>query len=157
MDKKKVRFNVVDAIIVAIIIAALGIVGMKFFSDRANAEKASWYHISFFCEDVPGYAAELIEKGDAVTDDDKKVALGEVETVELGPSRNYVETAKGELKMTSKEGANSVKLVARVFAKDVENGVTVDVARYGVGHSLTLRVGETKIFGRVSGIEKIEE
>ncbi len=157
MEKKKARFNVVDAIIVAVIIAAIGIVGMKFFSDRAKTETTSEYYISFFCEDVPSYAAELIEEGDAVSDDDKKVALGVVKTVELGPSRNYVETAEGELKLTSKEDANSVEVVARVTAKEFEHGITVDAARYGVGHSLTLRVGKAKIFGRVSGIEEITE
>lgn len=157
MEKKKARFNVVDAIIVAVVIAAVGIVGMKLFSDRASTETVSWYHVSFFCEDVPSHEAELIKKGNAVTDDDKKVSLGVVETVELGPSQNYVETAEGQLKLTSKEDANSVTLVARVSAKEFEHGITVGTTRYGVGHSLALRAGNTKVFGRVSGIEKIEE
>lgn len=157
MEKKNFRFNLVDIIIVLVVVALIGIVGMKFFSGNGGKDEMKKWKVSFFCEDVPTVAAEVIEKGDIISDDDKKVELGVVETVELGPSRNYVPTANGELKLTSKEDANSVEVVALVTAKEFEHGFIVGAARYGVGHSLVLKVGKTMVTGRVSGIEKIAE
>ncbi len=157
MEKKKNKINLIDIIIVLVIVVLIGIVGMKFLSGNGEKDEMAKWKVSFFCEDVPTDTAELIEKGDAVSDDDKKVELGVVETVEPGPSRNYVPTADGELKLTSKEDAKSVEVVALVTAKEFEHGFTVGAARYGVGHSLVLRVGKTMVTGRVSGIEKIAE
>ncbi|MBR7163824.1 MAG: DUF4330 domain-containing protein [Clostridia bacterium] len=157
MEKKRLKFNPVDAVIVLVIAIAIGVVGIKFFSGEGSAEAMVQYRISFFCEDVPTYAAELIKEGDSVTDDDKKEELGVVERVSLGPSKTYATTADGEMKLAPKEDANSVEVVALVQAKEFQHGIAVGSARYGVGHSLTLRVGKTKIFGRVSGLEKISE
>ena len=157
MEKKKFRFNIVDGIIVLVLIAAIGIVGVKFLGGNKQKDANTSFRVSFFCEEVPSYAAELIVEGDVVTDDDKKVELGTVEAVTLGPSRTYAATAEGEMKLAPKEGANNVEVVAQVTAKSFEHGITLGAGRYGVGHSLTLRVGQTKIYGRVSGIEKIAE
>lgn len=157
MEKKKFKLNIVDVIVVLVLATLVAVVGISFFSDSKVSDPMGKYRVSFFCEEVPTYAAELIQAGDAVTDDDKKVELGTVETVTLGPSRTYAATAEGEMKLAPKEGANSVEVVAEVTAKSFEHGITLGAGRYGVGHSLTLRVGQTKIYGRVSGIEKIAE
>ncbi len=156
MEKKKFKFNIVDAIVVLVIIAAVVLVGMKFISNDAGSATGGQYKISFFCEEVPSFAAEMIKEGDFVTDDDKNSALGVVEEFEVGPSRTYAANSDGQLKLAPKEGYNSVSVSAVVDAQEFQHGIIVNAAKYGVGHSLTIRVGQAKIFGRVSGLEKIK-
>ncbi len=155
MEKKKFKFNLVDAIVILVIVAAVIFVGMKFFSGDIGTANSTQYKISFFCEEVPSFAAEVIKVGDYVTDDDKNSALGVVETVNLGPSQTYADTSDGEKRLAPKEGYNSVEVVAVVDAQEFQHGIMVNAAKYGVGHSLTIRVGKAKIYGRVSGLEKI--
>jgi len=155
MEKKKFRFNLVDAIVVLVIIAAIAFVGMKFFSGDIGPSASTQYKISFCCDEVPSFAAEVIKVGDYVTDDDKNSALGVVESVTLSPSRTYAHTAEGEIRLAPKEGFNTVEVTAVVDAQEFQHGIMVNAAKYGVGHSLTIRVGKAKIYGRVSGLEKI--
>lgn len=155
MEKKKFKFNIVDIIVVLVIIAAVVLVGSKFLSNDVGPTTNAQYKISFFCEEVPAFASELINEGDFVTDDDKNSALGTVEKVTLGPSRTYATSSDGQIKLAPKEGYNSVEVTAIVDAQEFQHGIIVNAAKYGVGHSLTIRVGKAKIYGRVSGLEKI--
>lgn len=155
MEKKKFKFNIVDIIVILIIIAAVALVGMKFSSKDMVSTGSVQYRISFFCEDVPDFAAEIIQEGDSVTDEDKNSALGTIEKVTLGPARTYAATSDGQLKIAPKEGYNSVEVSAIVDAQEFQHGIMVNAAKYGVGHSLTLRMGKAKVYGRVSGLEKL--
>lgn len=155
MEKKKIKFNIVDAIVILVIIAAVALVGAKFFSNDAGPSTNARYRISFYCEEVPSFAAEVIKEGDFVTDDDKNSALGNVEKVTLGPSRTYATSSDGQWNLAPKDGYNSVEVAAIVDAQEFQHGIIVNAAKYGVGHSLTIRVGQAKIYGRVSGLEKI--
>ena len=155
MEKKKFKFNLVDVIVILVIIAAIAFMGMKFFSGNTGNSSTVKYKISFFCEEVPSFAAEAINVGDYVTDDDKNSAMGIVEEVNLAPSQSYADTSDGKKLLAPKEGYNSVEVVAVVDAQEFQHGIMVNAAKYGVGHSLTIRVGKAKIYGRVSGLEKI--
>lgn len=155
MEKRKFKFNIVDIIVILIIIAAIALVGMKFSSKDITSAGSVQYRISFFCEDVPSFAAEIIKEGDSVTDDDKNSALGTIEKVTIGPSRTYAATSDGQMKIAPREGYNSVEVSAIVDAQEFQHGIMVNAAKYGVGHSLTLRMGKAKVYGRVSGLEKI--
>ena len=155
MEKKKFRFNIVDIIVILVIIAAVVFVGSKFISNDVGSTTSAQYKISFCCDEVPSFAAETIEEGDFVTDDDKNSALGVVEKVTLSPSRTYASTADGKWNLAPKEGYNCVQVTAVVDAQEFQHGIIVNAAKFGVGHSLTIRVGKAKIYGRVSGLEKI--
>ncbi len=157
MEKKKFKFNLVDLIVVLIIVAAVAFVGIKFFGGGVGSTQTAQYKISFMCDEVPSFAAEAIEVGNLVTDDDKNSALGVVEAVNLFPSRTYAQTDSGEFRLAPKEGFNSVEVVSVVTAQEFQHGIMVNASKYGVGHSLTIRVGKAKIFGRVSGLERIEQ
>ena len=155
MEKKKFKFNIVDIIVVLVIIAAVVLVGSKFLGNDVGPTTNAQYKISFFCEEVPSFAAEVIKEGDFVTDDDKNSALGIVEKVTLTPSQTYADTSDGTKALAPKDGYNSVEVTAIVDAQEFQHGIIVNAAKYGVGHSLTIRVGKAKIYGRVSGLEKI--
>lgn len=158
MEQKKFKFNVVDALIIIIIVAAVAVVGYKVVGNALFADNTNQaYEISFLCEEVPDFAASIIEVGDSVICEQTDNDLGIVTSVTVEPSRTYVTTADGEVVMTGKEHYNCVTITAQVEAVKYEHGLMVDKAKYGVGHSITIRVGKAKIFGRVSGIEEIEK
>ena len=82
-------------------------------------------------------------------------ALGVVEEVTLSPAKTYASTADGKWNLAPKDGYNCVEVSAIVDAQEFQHGIIVNAAKYGIGHSLTIRVGKAKIYGRVSGLEKI--
>ncbi len=157
MAEKKAKFNVVDAIVILVIIAALALVGYKFIGGGIGGREDGTYTVKFFCEEVPDFAADVIEVGDKVVDEQKDVPLGNVTEVKLGDSRTYVTDDEGGIHLTPKPYYYSVELTTTLKAEDYDNGIIVDSSKYGVGHSITIRVGKAKIFGRVSYIEKNEK
>lgn len=155
MEKKKFKFNFVDVIVILVIIAAVAFVGTMFFGGGFGGGGASTYEVTYLCEEVPDFAATVIEVGDKVLDEQKETDLGKVTSVELSESRTYATTATGEVFCVGKPYYNCVYLTTEVEAQDYDFGMIVDSSKYGVGHSITIRVGDAKIFGRVSGIKKI--
>lgn len=155
-EKKKAKFNVIDAIVILVIVAAVALVGYKFVLGSGGSSGSGTYTVKFFCEEVPDYAATVIEVGDVVTDEQKDVPLGTITDVKLDSSRTYTTTSTGDVRVVPKEYYNSVELTVTLEGQDYENGVIVNSTKYGVGHSITIRAGKAKIFGRISYIEKAE-
>lgn len=155
MEKK--RFNIVDAIVLLIIIAAVAFVGYKVIGGGAGAGGSATYEVRFLCEEVPEFAAKVIKVGDKVLDEQKETNLGVVKEVTLSDARTYATTAEGGVTVNPKPYYNCVEIVAEVKAENYDFGMIVGSSKYGVGHSITIRVGKAKIFGRVSGIDKIGE
>ena len=96
-EKKKFKFNVIDAVVVVVIVAALCFAGYKLAiepNSKVNLQQNT-YTVSFFCEEVPTFAAEAIQVGDPVSDEQKDVPLGEVISVKIGPIVAMVEASIG--------------------------------------------------------------
>ena len=155
MEKKKARFNLVDAIVVVVIVLAVALGGYSFMHTRGEGGSGT-YVIKYVCEEVPEFAAEVIQIGDKVVDEQKDVSMGEVTDFTIGESRTYTTTSDGEVKVMPKPYYKSVELTTQLKGENYQNGVIVGSSKYGVGHSITIRVGKAKIFGRVSAIEKID-
>lgn len=153
---KKVKFNFVDVIVVLLVVAVVGFVGLKFFGGGFGAGGASTYEVKYLCDEVPTFAASVIKVGDPILDEQKETNLGEVTDVRIGESRTYTTTKEGDVRLVPKEGYNSVEITSIVEGEDYDFGMIAGSSKYGVGHSITIRVGKAKIFGRVSGIEKID-
>ncbi len=156
MEKKKFKFNIVDVIVILVILAAIAFVGTMFFGGGFGTSSASTYEVTYLCEEVPSFAAGIIEVGDKVLDEQKDTDLGVVTAVELTDSRTYTTTDAGEVRCVPKPHYNCVALTTEVKAQDYDFGMIAGSSKYGVGHSITIRVGDAKIFGRVSGIKKID-
>ncbi len=158
MEKKKFKFNVVDALVVLLVVAVVLVVGIKLMGGAfGGGNEVAKYEISFLCEEVPEFAANVIEVGDKVTCEMSDNNLGVVKELKIEPSRTYVTTDNGDVICTGKDFYNCVSITAEVIADEYEHGLKVKGAKYGVGHSITIRVGKAKIFGRVSGIELIDK
>ena len=157
MSEKKFKFNIIDAIVVLVLTAALCFAGYKLFIEPNSEQNIAQttYEVSYFCEEVPVFAANAMFEGDPVSDEYKDVPLGHVTSITLEPSASYVSDAQGNIHMASKEGYQSVKLTTEVTVAGAPypHGIQIGSSKYGVGHSITLRVGKAKIFGRVAGIE----
>ncbi len=154
-EKKKVRFTVIDAVVLVVILAVLGFVGFKFFGPGASnggAAEAKTYIVSYHFEEVPNFAAVLVKKGDSVYDEQKKHAIGTVTDVKVGEAAIYCPDADGNLHKSAKEDYNSVTLTTEVVANKPNHGIQVSGTTYTVGHTVTIYAGDAKMFGKVSGI-----
>lgn len=155
MQKKK--FNAVDVIVLLVIVAAIAFVGYKLIGGRMGAGGTSTYEVTYLCEEVPSFAANVIKKGDKVLDEQKDTDLGIVsEDPVITEARTYATTSEGKVTCVPKEHYNCVEIKTTVKGSEYDFGVVVGACKYGVGHSITIRVGKAKIFGRISGIEKID-
>lgn len=154
--EKKFKFNVVDVVVILVILAAVAFVGTMFFGGGFGGSDASTYEVTYLCEEVPSFAATIIEVGDKVLDEQKDTDLGVVTNVELTESRTYTTTKEGDVRCVPKPYYNCVYLTTEVEGQDYDFGMIAGSSKYGVGHSITIRVGDAKIFGRVSGIKKID-
>ncbi len=155
-EKKKIRFNVIDAIVILVILSVAVFVGSKLFGGGKTGPLSTdnVYEMTFYIEEAPDFAAKAIENGSAVTDEAKNVPLGKVVSAELKPSVIYAPNSNGESVKSSKEGYNSVTLVAEVSGTEFEHGLEIGNVKYVVGHTMTLYAGKAKLYGRIAGIEK---
>lgn len=155
MNKKILgKFNWVDVIIAVAVIAAIVIVGIKFFNPSANptVNNSEKIELSFFVEETPDYVANIVSVGDRIYDESKNCVLGNVKSVVVEESVCYAITSDGRVVVTSKPGYKSVKITSEVDAQLYENGVSVGVTKYGVGHTFTFYAGKAKLYGKLSGI-----
>ena len=128
--KKKIRFNLIDAIILLVIIAAVAFVAIKLSGGGLFGSDDSLYVVKYYCDEVPEFAAEVIYVGDKVVDEQKDTDLGEVTAVSLFPSRTYAETADGQYKLAPKEHFNAVEVVTIVKGTDYDNGVIIGMTMF---------------------------
>jgi len=155
-EKKKIRFNVIDAIVLVVIIAVVAFVGIKLFGGEvaSNLASGNYYTVTYYIEESPSFAAENIEVGAPVSDEGKNVPLGKVTAVELGESVMFAANDEGKMIKSGKEGYNSVTLTTEVQAAEFDHGIEVNNVKYVVGHTMTLYAGKAKLYGRIAGIEK---
>ncbi len=156
-EKKKVRFTIVDAVVLIAILAVAGFVGVKFLgigSSGGSGSEAKTFIVSYYFEEVPDFAAELVKKDDDVSDEAKKHALGKVTDVEVGEAAVYCADSAGVLRKSAKEGYRSVKLTTEVEGFETKHGMTVSGSNYVVGHTMTVYAGGAKLYGKVSGIKE---
>lgn len=150
---KKARFNIIDAIILIAFLLVAAFAAGKVFGGKGN-ESGEQYTISVYCEEVPLFAAELIKKGDIVSDEGKNITIGKAEEVILGDAAVYTANEEGKLIKSPKEGYAGVTVKIFAEGESFEHGVKIEGNRYSVGHSVVLYAGKAKISGRVSDIEK---
>ena len=161
-EKKNFRFNIIDAIVVLVIVAVVIFVVSNVFggelqgaiSNNAQDSKSQTYVMSYFFEEVPDFAAEMIDKGSVVTDEAYGHELGKLISVDIGDSVSYATNDQGQIVKSSKDGYKSVAMSVEVNAKSFDHGIEIEKIKYVVGHTMTVYAGKAKLYGRISGIEK---
>ena len=159
---KKVKFNVIDFLVVILIVAAVAVVGVSKIigSDSADGDIKTM-RITFFAEEVSDSVAGSIEEGASVADSVTKVRFGSCESVALDESISYISSKDdmGAYKYisTSRPGYSSVTLSCTVTGKYSTIGAVLEDNIYGVGHTLDLLVGNSRFTARVRDIVIVEE
>lgn len=157
IENKKLfgKFNIVDILIVLVVICAGIFIVMRFVVPQKTdgVSESKTISMVFLAEEVPEYAANAVKVGDTVSDDTKNCNLGTITEVIIDDSIAYGVNDKGEFIKGSKDGYKSVRIVTELTGELYPNGVIVGVTKYGIGHSLTLSAGMTRIFGRVYDIQ----
>lgn len=154
--KKKFKFNVVDVIIIAVIVCVVAFIGYQIAGGTVSGGGKSVYRVEYYLEESPDFAVDIIEVGDKVLDEQKDTDLGVVTRITPKASVSYGTNSEGMIVQTTKPGYKSAIIVTEVEAKDYDFGMIAGSSKYGVGHSITIRVGKAKVFGRISKIEKIK-
>jgi len=154
-QKKKFKVNIIDLAIIVVILLAIAFVAIKFVSSNSITVSGSKYVVTYYADECPDYSAKNVKVGEPISDEQKNVALGTITDVKLGPSESYGVAADGKYVRSSKDGYNSLFITTEVEGSDYEHGVIVSSTKYGVGHSLTVRAGTSKIYLRVYDIKKV--
>ena len=158
MEKKKIRFNIIDAIIILAVVLLGAFVLMKLTnigSGMLETPDTKTYHITFYEKEVPTYVVENTHIGDSAYDDTDAVNLGKVIDIQHTPyiSVEYVDGK--EVGLTSIDN-NTAYITVEVQGSPNEHGVLVDGMLYGVGHTFVFRAGIAKYYLSVFSIEEVD-
>ena len=162
IKEKKFKFNIIDAIVLLVVILVavfvvsnvFGGTGSENGTNGAQEAKTQKYIMSYFFEEVPDFAVEMIDKGTVVSDEACSHKIGKLLTVETGDSITFIGTDDGKIVKGSKEGYKSVSMTIEAEGKPFDHGIEINKAKYVVGHTMVVYAGKAKLYGRISGIEK---
>ena len=162
MDKqKKLKFNIVDVIFLLAVLAGIAFVvmrlgGLDVVARITGAAPSEAYVITYISTDTPDYVIEHLEIGAPVTNDTMDANLGTVLDIQTDEAQISSAAADGHLVISDLEGSSTLYLMCRTQASDNGNGVTVNGLNLGIGHSIVVRAGGTKIWMVVRDIQKLE-
>lgn len=162
MEKqKKVRFNLVDVIFILVLLAGVVFVALRLGGldvvARLTGAYTEEYVITFVGTEAPDYVIEHLKIGAPVTDDALDLNMGTLVDFKTGPAQSSSAAADGHLVISEREGYQSVYMMCKMNATDNGFGVTVDGQELGIGHSMVVRAGETKIWMVVYDIQKLND
>jgi len=155
MPEKKIKFNIIDAIILFAIIVAVAFVGIKMLGgENTPLAKEETYILTLRSESVASFVAESISKGDIIADETKSISFGDAKEVIISDAAVYSADAEGKLVKSAKEGYNSIEIKCEVNAAKGSHGIMIEGSKYTIGHSFTLNAGDAKLNVLVSDITK---
>lgn len=155
--KKGFKFNLIDLLVVIVIIGVLAFVGTKLVKVGGEGfVTLNNYEYSFFCEEVPDFVIDYIKEEAEVTSADNNDFFGKIKSITVGDSISYAANSDGQMVQSSKPNHKSVEIVVSGTGEQTGAGVKLTKGVYGVGHSITLKAGNAKVFGKISGIKKLD-
>ena len=157
MNQKKVKFNIVDIIVIVLLIAGIVFVGMKMLGGQEPAQAnpdpitgvtdgtAGTYQVTFFAECVPEAVANSLVKGSRSENASRNMDLGTLVEFTTAPSIVYGFDSNGTCVQSEKPGYVSVTLVCEVTGIQQPTGLQVGQFMLNIGHSMGVRCGNTEI------------
>jgi len=153
------KINIIDLCIVFGLIAAAVIVFTQFRGGSGpiaiTAPETREFTMSFFVEEVEDFRLDGINIGDGLFEGGSNIFLGNVIYLDIDEAIIWNADRYGNTVRSNKEGHSSLEITTQLRATPAEHGVMVGGNRYGIGHSLTVRVGSSVIFMRISGLEEV--
>lgn len=152
-QKKKMKFNAVDVIIVIAILAVVAVFGYSQIKGRTETTRGKSIEMQLMTEEVSDFVADQLEIGDTVTDDGTNAELGTITDIQTDDAVSYAVDSEGNYVKTSKPDYQKVTITTEVKGSEYEHGAILGGTKYSVGHSLTVRAGKAKIYLRVYDIQ----
>lgn len=161
MEKSKRKFNIIDFIVIAAIIAILAFVGIKLKNviiENGSENSADvMYRITFYTDESTYFSLKRIENGDPVSDESNNYDMGYVTGTDIkDESEGTIETSDGRYVVAPKPGYGSGYVTFEGVGKEYKHGAKFDDGLYSVGQTITLRIGDSKIYGRIYDIEQVK-
>ena len=156
MNTKK-RINIIDLLVVVVALIAVAVIGVSKFTgkDSVNGENKKMI-ITFYSEEVSESIADYIKDGDIISDSTTKVVFGNAK-ITTDDSVSYIATDKNEYIKATRAGYKSITIICETEAVFSDIGAVFDGNIYGVGHTLTLLVGDSRFTARIKDIEIVED
>ncbi len=147
MNQKKVKFNVVDIIVILILIAGAVFVGIRMFGGQepAAAATGSSYRVTFYADCVPEAVAESLVVGSSSENASRNMNLGTLVEFTTGQSVAYGYDSNGNCVTSEKPGYVSVTLVCELTGVQQPTGLQVGQFMLNIGHAMGVRCGNTEI------------
>jgi len=153
------KINIIDLCIILGVIAAAVVVFTQFRGGSGPITiiqpETREFTMSFFVEEVEDFRLAGINIGDSLFESAPNIFLGNVIYLDIDEAIVWNADSYGNTVRSNKEGHSSLEITTRLRATPVEHGVMVGGNRFGIGHSLTVRVGTSVIFMRISGLEEV--
>lgn len=149
MNQKKVKFNIVDIIVILILIAGAAFVGTRMLGGQEPAPAApasgNTYRVTFRAECVPEAVAESLVVGSSAENASRNMDLGKLVEVTTGESVTYGYDSKGNCVSSEMPGFVSVTLVCELTGTQQPTGLLVGKYMLNIGHEMGVCYGNTEI------------
>lgn len=160
MNQKKVKFNIIDIIVILALLAGAVFLGVKMFGNKAPAAvtdpaTGSTYRVTFHAECVPADVAATLVLNSKAENASRNMDLGRLVDFSIADSIIYVADGKGNFVKTTKPDYVSVTLVCELTGIDQSTGLQVGQYMLNVGHSMGVRCGFTEINTMVKNIAPV--
>ena len=161
MSQKKVKFNIVDIIVILVMIAGIAFVGVKMFGGQepaASADPASGapYLVTFHADCVPEEVAATLSVGSKSENASRNMDLGTLIDFSIDEAIAYGTDSKGNVVQGTKPGYVSVTLTCELTGIDQSTGLQVGQFMLNVGHAMGVRCGFTELNMIVQNIAAAE-
>ena len=154
--------NIIDLLVLLFVLAAAAVAVMFIKNPpAASGEKdetfvgeKGYVEVVFYTEEVSDFVIDKVSTDNAyVYDDACRHVMGKVTDVDVGDSIIYGLNAEGEYVASSKDDYRSAYITSFLDeGARTRFGLAYNKANYGVGHSMTIRVDDAKIYLRVFDI-----
>lgn len=162
MEKAKKKFNFIDVLVVVAIVAVVAFVLIKLnpfdmFAVDTEGNGPETYEVTFYTEESTDYSLNRIDAGDPVCDESNNIIMGEVtKKPVLKPSEATIESADGQYVVAPRPGYSSTYITFVGEGTEYKHGAKFKNGQYSVGQTVTLRVGDSKVYGRIYDIKVVE-
>ena len=161
MNQKKVKFNIVDILVILVLIAGAVFLGVRMFGGEEpavtpNSSVGSTYRVTFNAECVRGDVASTLVKGSKAENASRNMDLGYLVDFTIADAIAYGTDAQGNVVQSTKPGYVSVTLDCELTGIDQSTGLQVGQFMLNVGHSMGVRCGFTELNMVVQNIEPVE-
>lgn len=156
---KNIRLNLLDILLIVAVVGALA-----FFFTRGNAQipaviaggTTTTYTMQFTVPSIEPFVGESINIGDAVVQDGTFLSFGTVTALNVTEGIEHNPNEDGVLVASQYGDFNHIVVTSQVElpAGALHNGLNVQGNRFGIGQTVTIRVGNAIMVTRISHLSE---